>query len=73
MENISLSLKEKKDCYSAAKVGLYWEKLWTLSLVQVLKTLGIHTSVCYVLKNMHSLIDLSEHGLYLVARENSVR
>ena len=43
-----VKFKRKRKCYSAAKVGLYWEKLWTLSSIQVLKTLGIHTSVCYV-------------------------
>ena len=50
-----------KKCFSSAKVGLYWEKLHTLSSVPVFKTLGIHTSKRYVQKNMCSLTDLSEH------------
>ena len=30
------------------------------------------TSMCYVQNNMHIFIDLSEHALQLVTRENSI-
>ena len=39
MENISL-ISRKKNCYSPAQVGPYWEKLCNLSQLPVLKTLG---------------------------------